>query len=87
MVVVRALAGDVGMVAAGQVQPLDDAQLGEHVQRPEDRGAAKAPMLRPGGRDQVRGSEVAGPLGDQAGDRQTCIGRSVGRGAESRDER
>ena len=48
MVVVRRFAGDECVLAGGQVEPLDDAELGEDVERTEDRRAARAesPGLR-----------------------------------------
>jgi len=40
------LATDVGMLAAWQVQALDDAELGEDLERPKDGGSADAEATR-----------------------------------------
>ena len=55
----RRLAGDERMLAGGQVQPLDDAEVREDVQRPEDRrpGHAEPPPARLA--EQLVGREVA----------------------------
>ena len=42
VVVVRGLAGHVGVITGRQVESLDRPQLGEDVERPEDRGAPDA---------------------------------------------
>ena len=63
--VVAGLAGDVGMVATGQVNALDRSQLDEHLKGPEHRRPANAQPPRPRIGEQVRGREVAVPSGDE----------------------
>ena len=47
MVVVGRLAADVGVLAGRQVEALDGAELREHLERPEDGGAADAEVPPP----------------------------------------
>jgi hypothetical protein len=59
VVVMARLAGDVGVVARRQIDPLDGAKLDEHLQCPKDRRAADTQPTRMGVGKQVRGREMA----------------------------
>lgn len=74
------LAGHVGVVAAGEVDALQDLQLGEEVEGAEDRRPPDAETAHPGVFDEVRSSEMTFARGDQLGDhaprlRQAVAGR------------
>ena len=77
MVVVGRLAGDVGVLAGGQVEALDEAELEQHVERPEDRRPADAQVAGRGRLDQVGRREVARLVGDERGDRPPRLGHAV----------
>ena len=66
------LAGDVGMVAIGQVDALDEARREEQVQGPEDRSPADLQPSPFRVDQQVGGAEVAATsIGDELQDRAT----------------
>ena len=69
VMMVRRLAADVGMLAGRQVQPFDGAELGEDLERPEDRRPPDAET--PGSRrdDQLGGREMAVLIGDECRER------------------
>ena len=71
------LAADVGMLAGRQVEALDDTQLGEHLERPEDGGSADAQAAVVGRRDELGRGEVAFLVGDQRGQRPARLGQPV----------
>jgi hypothetical protein len=71
------LARHVCVVAVRQVEPLDGAELGEHVEGAEDRRPTdpQAPPARIG--DEIGGGEVARVTGDELGDRSSSVGQSI----------
>jgi hypothetical protein len=77
MVVMGGFARHVGMLATGQVDPLDRLHLGEQVERPEDRRATDPETAPSGVGHEIRGGEMRGPGRDQLRDRAPRIGRSV----------
>ena len=81
------VAADVGVVAVGQVDPLDEPQVREHVERPEDRRPPdpQAPAARVV--DEVGGREVALARGDEVGDRAARLGQPVAGVVEGGDQR
>ena len=66
VVVVGRGAAHVGVLAARQVDPLDGAELGQDVERPEDRRAADPEVPDPRLVDEVGRREVARLGADQA---------------------
>jgi len=66
VVVMRRLAADVGVLAARQVEPLDDAQLREDFEGPKDGRPTDARAASPGSGDQLGRGEVAVTVRDQA---------------------
>ena len=87
VVVARGGTGHVGMLARGQVEALQDVQLGEEVECPKDRGAADAQAACSGVSDEVRGREVTAPRDDELGDREARLGQPMAGPVESRDQR
>ena len=65
MVVVGGLAGHECVLAGGQVEPLDETELRQDVQRAKDGGARDAGSASARLGQQILGSEVAFPAGDQ----------------------
>lgn len=68
---------DVGVLPARQVDPLDDPDLGEDVQRAEDGRASDAETTRACLGDEVRGRKVAGLVGDELRDGAARLGQAV----------
>lgn len=68
MVVLPRRTGDVGVLAVGQVDPLELTTRRQQVERPEDRCPADAHVVRGRVSHQVVGREVAASPRDQAGD-------------------
>src|SRR5437870_1777956 len=66
MVVMRRLAADVGVLPAGQVDPLDQVEAGQQLQRAEDGRPTEPGALTPRRAQEILGGEVALPLSDQA---------------------
>jgi hypothetical protein len=77
VVVVLRLTGDVGMVAAGQVDAFEHVELREEVEGPEDRGTADAQVLGAGVGEQVVGREMAVARGHQLSDGTPWFGETV----------
>jgi hypothetical protein len=77
VVVMDGLAGHVGVLAAGQVEALDRAEVGQHIERAEDRGAADTEASLAGVRYQVGRREMPVASCDQVGDRAASLGESV----------
>ena len=80
MVVATRAAGHVGVLAGGEVDPLEDLELGQQVEDAEDRRPPDAEAPHPGVLDEVRGSEMTFARGDELGDhaprlRQAVAGR------------
>ena len=65
MVVMRRLTGNVGVLAARQVDALDDAEVDQDVERPEHRRAADPHAQALGVRDEVGRREVGVAPPDQ----------------------
>ena len=84
MMVMDGVAGDVRVVAAGQVDALDRPKLRQDVEGSEDRGASDAPALARRVVDEVCRREVALPTGDQVDDRTPGGGRAVAGPAQGR---
>lgn len=61
VVVMRRLAGDIGMLAAGKVEPLDEAKVGEQLQGAEYRRSTDADPARGRVIDELARREVAVP--------------------------
>ena len=87
VVVVARLAQDVGMVAVGQVEALDDAQGHEDLERAEDRGAAHGQPAAPAFTHQLRRREVAVVLGDHGGHEASRLRALVARAVQHGEER
>ncbi len=66
---------------------LDEAEVGEHVERAEDRRAPDPQPSAAGVRLEVGGREVTLAGGDQARDRASRLGQPVPGVVEGRDER
>jgi hypothetical protein len=62
------LTGDVRMLAVGQVEPFERAELSEEIQVPEERGAAQAEALSTGVAEEFGSGEVATPRTDEVRD-------------------
>ena len=77
VVVMDRLAGDVRVLAGRQVDALDGMQLGQDVERPEDRRPADAEPVGPGVGDEIGGGEVPVPVGDERRDRPPRAGQAI----------
>ena len=80
MVMATWTAGHVGVLAGGEIDPLEDLELGQQVEDAEDRRTADPEAPHPGVLDEVRGSEMTFARGDEVGDdaprlRQAVAGR------------
>ena len=87
VMVVNRLAFNVGVVPAGQIDPLDRVQLGEQLKGPEDRGPADIELLAARVIDQVGGGEMAVPFGDQASHDAARLGQPIASPVEAGDDR
>ncbi len=87
MVVVRGLAGDEGMPTGREVQALDDADLGEDIQRAEHRCPRHAEPSTAQFAEQLLGREVVAPGGDQFCERTPRRRPPVARILERADDR
>jgi len=70
---------DVSVLSGWEVDPFDQVQVGEELERAKDRGAANGPPPLAGGDEDVLGGEVTILLRDclrdgAAGDRQALAG-------------
>ena len=74
------------MVAVGQVDTLQQLQLGEEVERTENRSPADAELLLLGLGDEVVGSEVARALADELGHDTPGLGQPIAGRAQGLDE-
>jgi hypothetical protein len=77
VVVMRRLAGDVGMLARGQVDALDEVELGKQVEGAEDGRPADGQALDPGCSHEIGCREVAIPIGDQPGHGAARLGHPM----------
>ena len=76
------LAGHERVAARRQVQPLDDAEVGEDVQRAEDRGPAEPEPTAPRLLEELLGREMATAARDEPGERAAGRGQPVAGGPE-----
>ena len=81
------IAADVGVLAVGQVHPLDEAEVREDVERAEDRRPADPEPAATSVRLQVGGREVALASGDEPRDRAARLGQPVAGVVEGGDQR
>lgn len=86
VVVMGRLAGDVGMPAGGQLEPLDEAEFGEQVEGPEDRRPSDPEPLRARLGDELGGREMTRLRGDQRRHGAPRLGGSVARAVEGGEE-
>ena len=77
VMVVDRLAADVGVLAGGQIDALDDAELLEDLERPEDRRPTDPEVARPRLGHDARSREVPVLVGDKAGERPPRLGQPV----------
>lgn len=86
VVMVGGLTGHVGVLTAGQVDPLDEAEFGQEVQGPEDRRPADPESLALRIPDQVGSREMAGPTCDQSRDDPPRLRQAVVAAIEGGEE-
>lgn len=79
MMMVRPAAGDERVATVGEVQPFDQPEVGQDVDRPEDRRATHAEASAPRIREEVPGGEVPGSSRDQVRDDAPLLGQAVAR--------
>ena len=79
-------AGDVGVIAGRQVDPLEDLELGEELERTEDGRPADTQIPGSGILDEVTGREVACARCDQLGYHATRLGQAVAGATHGVDE-
>ena len=87
MVVVCGIAGDERVLPGGQVEALDDSQLGEDVERAEHGSPANTEPLALRRGHELLGGEVAAALADQAGEAPPRLGDAVARVVEGGNDR
>src|SRR5438093_6918867 len=86
VMVVCGFTGDESVLAGGQIDPLDDAELRQRIQRPEDRRPTQPQMTPPRGIEKVVGGEVALASGNEAGQRAPWRGQPVAAMLERTDD-
>lgn len=86
MVMRGRLAGDVGVLAAGQVDPFDQPQSGHRLERAEHGGAAHRMASAPAGNQHVLGGEVTVVRGDRLAHRASGAGDPQAGTAERGDD-
>ena len=69
LMVVRGLAGDVGVLAGREIEPLDGVQVGKDVERPEDGGPTDPQTPGSRVRDEIGRGEGSVPSRDEIRDR------------------
>ena len=84
--VVNGLAADIGVPTGREVDPLDDTEGGEQVQRPEDRRPTDPKVALAGVLDELGGGEVAVMAGDQLGHLPARLGEPIAGSIEGQDE-
>jgi hypothetical protein len=82
----RSFAGDEGVLARGQVDPLDHPELGQDVESPEDRGPAESEVAPTRRIEQVIRCEVALPARDETRQRAPWRGEAVAGTLERTDD-
>ncbi len=85
MVVIRP-AGDVSMLARGQVEPLEQAELHEQIERAEDGRPTDATASCVRVRQQIGRREVPGLAGHQTGHHATWSGQATRAALQGREE-
>jgi hypothetical protein len=86
VVVMRALAHDVGVFTGRQVQAFHGAELFEDLQRPEDRRAPDPESLCPGIGQEVSGGEMGVAVPDQRGKPAARFGQPITGAIEDGDD-
>ena len=87
VVVVGALADDVGVFPRRQVEALHRAECLEDLERSEDGGSTDPETFRASLRDELRSREMPVPAGDQRGQRPSRLRQAVAGPIEGRDDR
>ena len=82
VVVMAGLAGDVGVLAAGQVDPFDGPQLDEDLEGPEHGRPTYPQSASLGLREKLCGGEVAVAGSDEVGDGAARPGQPIAGGAQ-----
>lgn len=77
MVVVAGLAGHVGVLAGRQVDALDEVEVGQHLEGPEDGRAPDGETTFTGRIDEIRRREVTGAIGDELCHGAARLGHAV----------
>ena len=80
------LTGHVRVLTGRQVDSLDQVQVREQLERPEDGCAADGALSRSGGREDVLGGEMAVLPGDRVRDGSASDRQALPRAAESGDQ-
>lgn len=86
VVVMGRRAGHVRMLAARQIHALDDPEIGEKVQRPEQGGPADADPAISRGRLELQRGEVPAMFGDESGDLTPRAGEAIAREVQGVDD-
>jgi len=86
MVVMGRLAGNERVLAGGQIEPLDEAEVGEDIERSEDGCAAHAEAISMSLKEQLLGREVAIVPADEASKRAAGLGEAIAGGIEGGDD-
>ena len=86
MVVMSRRAGDIRMLAGRQVEPFHDPELGQEIQRTEERGPADAKSSTSCGGLELGRREVAAVLGDQVRHGTARPGQAIAAGVERLDD-
>ena len=79
-------AWDVRMLAGRQIETFHDPELGQEIQRPEERGPTDAESSTPRGGFELGRGEVAAVLGDQVRDGTARPGQAITAGVERLDD-
>ena len=87
MVVVGRRAADIRVLAARQVEPFDDAQLGEDLERAEDRRPSDPEATAPSLAHEIGRREMADLVGDELGDGAPRRRQAVPGAIEGHEER
>ena len=87
MVMATWAAGHVGVLAGGEIDPLEDLELGQQVEDAEDRRPADPEASHPGVLDEVCGREMAFTRGDEVGHHAPRLRQAVAGGIHRLDER
>jgi hypothetical protein len=86
VVVILRSADDIGVLAAGEVDPFDGADSGEGIEGPKDRRPSDPELAGGSVGDEVGRGEVTGPPGDERGDPATRFGHPKARRGDGVDD-